>query len=110
MPSANPVVTLVSLAAVVLLAAPSVRADTVVLKNGRRIVAQSAVRENGSIVCETPSGRLVLPESMVARIDTDDLAFLATPRPNRSAVNVQMSAPSIGIAADLAPIVAQVVH
>ena len=36
------------------------RADTIVLKNGRRIVAANVVEENGRVSYETSAGRLSL--------------------------------------------------
>jgi tetratricopeptide (TPR) repeat protein len=47
------------------------QADTIVLTNGRRIVVSNAVREGGKVSGDTPSGRLSLPESMVASIETE---------------------------------------
>ena len=44
-------------------------ADTIVLKNGRRIVVSSVVRENGRVSGETPAGRVSLPESLVERVE-----------------------------------------
>jgi predicted negative regulator of RcsB-dependent stress response len=44
-------------------------ADTIVLKNGRRIVAPNVVEENGRVSYETPAGRLSLPRSIVERIE-----------------------------------------
>jgi len=39
------------------------RADTIVLKNGRRIVAAGVTRANGKVSYETPAGQMSLPES-----------------------------------------------
>ncbi len=44
-------------------------ADTIVLKNGRRIIAANVVEENGRVSYETPAGRLSLPRSIVERIE-----------------------------------------
>ena len=43
------------------------RADTIVLKNGRRIVVSNVTREAGKVSGDTPAGRVSLPESMVAQ-------------------------------------------
>jgi tetratricopeptide (TPR) repeat protein len=47
-------------------------ADTIVLKNGRHIVAQSVTEEGDRVSYETPAGRLSIPKSIVARIDRND--------------------------------------
>lgn len=47
------------------------RADTIVLKNGRRIVGTNITRENGKVSCETPAGIVTVPESIVATIEKD---------------------------------------
>ncbi len=51
------------------LGVPAARADTIVLKNGRRISAANVVEENGRVSYETPAGQLSLPRSMVERIE-----------------------------------------
>ncbi len=56
-----------------LLALPAL-ADTIVLKNGRRIVAANAVEENGRVSYETSAGRLSLPRSIVDRIERGAVA------------------------------------
>jgi hypothetical protein len=43
-------------------------ADTIVLKNGRRIVAANVSEENGRVSYETSAGRLTLPKSIVERV------------------------------------------
>src|ERR1700722_4723696 len=42
-------------------------ADTIVLKNGRRIIGESVTQQNGKVTCETAAGLVTIPESMVAR-------------------------------------------
>jgi len=44
-------------------------ADTIVLKNGRRISAANVVEENGRVSYETSAGRLSLPRSIVERVE-----------------------------------------
>ncbi len=44
-------------------------ADTIVLKNGRRIIAANVVEENGHVSYETTAGKLSLPRSIVERIE-----------------------------------------
>jgi hypothetical protein len=45
------------------------QADTIVLKNGRHIVAANVVEENGRVSYETSAGRLSLPRSIVERVE-----------------------------------------
>jgi tetratricopeptide (TPR) repeat protein len=58
------------LAAVWLVAATSARGgDTIVLKNGRRIIALSVTQEGEKIIYETASGTLSIPRSIVDHIE-----------------------------------------
>ncbi|HJY88581.1 MAG TPA: hypothetical protein VKE24_17240 [Candidatus Acidoferrales bacterium] len=50
------------------------RADTIVLKNGRRIVAANVVEENGRVSYEISAGRLSLPRSIVERVERDGVS------------------------------------
>jgi tetratricopeptide (TPR) repeat protein len=50
-------------------ALPATAADTIVLKNGRRIVALSVVEEGDKVRYETAAGELSLPKSMVDHIE-----------------------------------------
>jgi hypothetical protein len=59
----------VGLAALAAFLPASLRADTIVLKNGRRILASHVTEENGHVSYETPAGRLSLPRSIVERIE-----------------------------------------
>ena len=47
-------------------------ADTIYLKNGRKIIATHVVQENGQVSYETAAGNLSLPLSIVDRIVHDD--------------------------------------
>lgn len=57
------------LGAAALLCAASLFADTIVLKNGRRIIASNVVEEGDKIRYETPAGQLSLPKSIVDHIE-----------------------------------------
>src|SRR5262249_6739562 len=48
---------------------PAAKADTIVLKNGRRIVAISVVEEGDKVRYQTSAGELVLPKSIVDHIE-----------------------------------------
>jgi tetratricopeptide (TPR) repeat protein len=58
-----------------LLAVSSEAADTIVLKNGRRIVASNVVEDGERITYETAAGQMSIPKSIVARIDHDNFSF-----------------------------------
>jgi len=111
MPGWNRLHTLISVVlAPVVCTAVVAKADTVVLKNGRQITAESATRENGKIICETPSGRLVLPESIVARIETNDLGIRSARAPNPSAASLQLGPPAMDISGAVDLIARAVIH
>jgi tetratricopeptide (TPR) repeat protein len=57
------------------LAASSASADTIVLKNGRRIVASNVTEDGDHITYETPAGQMSIPKSIVERIDRDNLGY-----------------------------------
>jgi hypothetical protein len=65
-------------ALLLLLAVAAASADTIVLKNGRRIVASNVVEANGRVSYETPAGELAIPQSIVARIERNDLAPMSS--------------------------------
>ncbi len=53
----------------------SASADTIVLKNGRRIVAENVTDDGTRVTYQTPAGQLSIPKSIVARIEHDDFAY-----------------------------------
>lgn len=53
----------------------SARADTIVLKNGRRIVAENVTQDGDRVTYQTPAGELSIPKSIVARVDRDDYTY-----------------------------------
>ena len=55
----------------------SAAADTIVLKNGRRIVASSVTEDGDRVRYETSAGTMSIPKSIVARIDRDGLGYSA---------------------------------
>ncbi len=46
-------------------------ADTIYLKNGKKIIAANVTQENGRVSFETSSGHLSLPASIVTRVERD---------------------------------------
>jgi tetratricopeptide (TPR) repeat protein len=61
--------------ALLLLAVSSAAADTILLKNGRRIIASNVVEDGDHVRYETPAGQMSIPKSIVARIDRDNLGY-----------------------------------
>jgi hypothetical protein len=64
----------ISLLILIAAAVPPVCADTIVLKNGGRIVAASVSEEGDRVIYETAAGELSIPKSAVAKIERDNLA------------------------------------
>jgi tetratricopeptide (TPR) repeat protein len=62
-------------AALLLLAVSSAAADTIVLKNGRRITAANVTDDGEHVSYETSAGKFTLPKSIVARIEKDQFAY-----------------------------------
>lgn len=56
-------------------AVSSAAADTIVLKNGRRIVAENVTDDGARVTYQTPAGQLSIPKSIVARIEHDDFTY-----------------------------------
>jgi hypothetical protein len=63
------------MASLVLLVVSSAAADTIVLKNGRRIVASNVTEDNDHVSYDTPAGQMSIPKSIVARIDRDGFGY-----------------------------------
>jgi tetratricopeptide (TPR) repeat protein len=72
--------------------AVAVRADTIVLKNGRRIVALSVVEEGDKVRYQTAAGELSLPKSIVDHIEKG--AVLLPDSPAAAAANLKITPPS----------------
>ena len=92
-------------ALLLLFAVSAVSADTIVLKNGRRIVASNVVEANGRVSYETPAGELAIPQSIVARIERNNFAptSLADSAP-------PVSAPRVDVGAGYADAAAGAIH
>ncbi|MFZ1971804.1 MAG: tetratricopeptide repeat protein [Candidatus Acidiferrales bacterium] len=63
------------IASLVLLAVFFAAADTIVLKNGRRIVASNVTEDHDHVSYDTPAGQMSIPKSIVARIDRDGFGY-----------------------------------
>ena len=94
------------IAALLLLAVSSV-ADTIVLKNGRRIVAANVKEEGERVSYETPAGTMSIPKSSVARIDHDGFAYSST---ERASAEVPIAAPQIAPVAGFEAVLKATIH
>ena len=82
--------------------------DTIVLKNGRRIVALSAVMEGDKVRYQTAAGELSLPKSIVDHIEKGGGQFADT-APS-SAANLAIAPPAMESNAASAAVESEVVH
>ena len=70
-------------------------ADTIYLKNGRKIIASHVVEENGQVSYETSAGRLSFPASIVDRVVRDDASRTSTAgTPADRAANLPIAPPN----------------
>lgn len=74
-----------------LLAGGTAAADTIVLKNGRRILAISAVEEGTKVRYQTSAGELVIPKSIVDHIEKGGFVPMDSPA---AAANLAITAPA----------------
>ncbi len=77
-----------------LFAGKNTRADTIVLKNGRRIEALSVEVQGDKVRYLTAAGELALPKSMVDHIEKGGIAQMPT-SPAAGAANLAITPPSI---------------
>src|SRR5262249_27976746 len=68
-------------------------ADTIVLKNGRRIVALSVVEDGDKVRYQTSAGELSLPKSIVDHIEKGSAVPVDTP--GGGAANLDITAPAL---------------
>jgi len=80
------------MALVALAVSSSAAADTIVLRNGRRITAESVTNDGTHVTYQTPAGQLSIPKSIVARIEHDDFAYSSA---SRASFEAPVSAPPI---------------
>ena len=70
----------------------SAPADTIVLKNGNRIVADNVTEDATHVTYQTPAGELSIPKSIVARIERDDFGYTSA---SRASSEPPVSAPQV---------------
>jgi len=83
-----------SLAVALLFAGAAARADTIVLKNGRHIVALSVREEGDKVIYETSAGELSLPKSIVDHIEKGVGVPMAD-SPAAAAANLAITPPAV---------------
>ncbi|HXX19031.1 MAG TPA: tetratricopeptide repeat protein [Candidatus Acidoferrum sp.] len=88
-------------------AVSSAAADTIVLKNGRRIVAENVSDDGARVTYQTPAGQLSIPKSIVARIEHDD--FVYSPA-SSAASEPPVSAPQVEPVRGYEDVAARAVH
>jgi tetratricopeptide (TPR) repeat protein len=72
-----------------------ISADTIYLKNGRKIVASHVIQENGQVSYETSAGRMSFSLSIVDRVVHDDSLTDTVPgTPSDRAANLPIAPPS----------------
>jgi tetratricopeptide (TPR) repeat protein len=76
-----------------LLAGTAVRADTIVLKNGRRIIAFNVVEDGDKVRYETAAGQLSIPKSIVDHIERGG-AVPMSGSPAETAANLAITPPA----------------
>lgn len=81
-------------AAALVFACAATRADTIVLKNGRRILALAAKIEGDKVTYETSAGELSLPKSIVDHIEKGGAVPMAG-SPAAAAANLAITPPAV---------------
>ena len=76
----------------VLAISSSATADTIVLKNGRRIVADNVIEDAAHVTYLTPAGQLSIPKSIVARIEHDGFGYSSA---SKASSEPPVSAPQV---------------
>jgi tetratricopeptide (TPR) repeat protein len=77
---------------IVLAVSSAVAADTIVLKNGRRIIASNVTEDAEHVTYETPAGQMSIPKSIVARIERDNQTYSSA---SAAGASPPVSAPQI---------------
>lgn len=96
-------------ASLVLLLSVSVRADKIVLKNGRKILAYNVVDIGDRIQYETSAGQLTIPKSIVDHVEKGGLLPMAE-SPAAAAANLNLDPPAMESTMESAEIDKSAVH
>ena len=97
------------LAAMTFACAMAARADKIVLKNGRTIVASNVREEGDKIRYETPAGELSLPKSIVDHIEKGGLMPMSQ-SPAEAAANLNLAPPAAEVPATTPEVDSAVIH
>src|SRR5260370_39136085 len=100
---------IVCVVAVLLLVATQARADKIVLKNGRKILAYNVVEVGDKIQYETSAGTLTIPKSIVDHIEKGGLMPILE-SPAAAAASLNIAPPEVEATAVTAEIDQAVVH
>ena len=100
---------IVCVLAVLLLVATQARADKIVLKNGRKILAYNVVEVGDKIQYETSAGTLTIPKSIVDHIEKGGLMPILE-SPAAAAASLNIAPPEVEATAVTAEIDQAVVH
>jgi tetratricopeptide (TPR) repeat protein len=100
---------ILALIAVTLLCALTARADKIVLKNGRQIVAYNVAEVGDKVQYETSAGQLSIPKSLVDHIERGGLVPL-TESPAAAAANLKVTPPAVESLANAGEIDHAAVH
>jgi tetratricopeptide (TPR) repeat protein len=73
----------------------STAADTIILKNGRRIVAENVTEDAEHVTYQTPAGQMSIPKSIVVRIEHDDFTYSSASSAGGPSAQPPISAPQI---------------
>jgi tetratricopeptide (TPR) repeat protein len=100
---------ILALAAIALLCAAAVRADKIVLKNGRQIIAYNVTEDGDKVRYETSAGQLSIPKSIVDHIERNGVGPIAD-SPAAAAANLNMSPPPMEATENAAEIDQAAIH
>lgn len=92
----------------VLVAGLTASGDTIILKNGRRIVATNVTEDAQHVTYQTPAGQMSIPRSIVARIERDDFSY--SPAASSAASAPPISVPQIAPVQGYEEVAARAVH
>jgi tetratricopeptide (TPR) repeat protein len=93
----------------VLVCAAVARADKIILKNGRQIVAYNVTEDGDKVRYETSAGQLSIPKSIVDHIERGGVGPI-TESPAAAAANLNMAPPPMEATADATEIDQAAVH
>jgi tetratricopeptide (TPR) repeat protein len=94
-PAVNQFVKMLVAMGCVLLFAGAARADKIVLKNGRKIIAYNVVEDGDKVRYETSAGQLALPKSIVDHIEKGGLMpMMGSPAAAAASLNLEPPEPA----------------